>query len=384
LALCVLAACACCWQAGCGANSQVNAQRQPAAAQGPTAPAGPQPVSVNVVEAQGASAPAELLVPAALAVENTALVLAQRDGTLVAVSAEEGQSVHPGQTLARLDDEEQRAQLRQAELEVGRLQIEEQQYKALINVNRNELNRELQLAKAGLSSQAEVERAQYRLDAATSEYEKTRLATQTAQARVEAVKLELTKSQIAAPRGGVVTRRYVSQGTGVVRGDKLFELAQLTPLVIKFQVPQAGAARLAVGQVVRLSVGETGADAQARVRRIDPVADPTSSTIGYLADVTGGASLRPGLTFNVHVPRPAALSVWLPRAALPAGQDPRPNAPATIFILNGDHCELRDIWVNALAGDQLEITSGLTPGERVILAPPPDLKPGDPVTTNQD
>src|SRR5205085_795892 len=216
-------------------------------------------------------------------VEQTALVLAQRDGILLQVQANEGQRVAQGQVLARLNDDDERAQLRQAELEVQRLQLEEGQYKALVQVNRNELEREQQLAKEGITSKAQVEHAQYQLDASSGEYEKTRLATKAAQARVEAVKLEIAKSVVTAPR----------------------------------------------------------------------------------ADVIGGAGLKPGLSVNVHIPRAsAAASIWLPRSVFPIDSEPRAGASATLFVVDGDRCAARDVWINSTAGDQVEISSGLAAGER--------------------
>lgn len=378
LLACAFAACA--LNAGCGADS--GARTQPAA-RALDAQAAPTPIPVNVIEARAATAGGDLLVPASVSVENTALVLAKRDGTVVRLNASEGDRVAQGQTLAQLDDDEQRAQLRQLEVEVSRLRIEEEQYRALVKVNRNELEREQQLAKDGLTSKAQMERAEYRLDVARAESERARLATQGAQARIEAARIELAKSSVKAPRAGVVTRRHVSQGTGVVKGDKLFEIAELSPLTVKFQVPQSGAARLAVGQVVALSLADERPVAQARVRRIDPVADAASSTSGYLADVIGGAALAPGLAVNVHVPRAGgAALIWVPRAAFPAGGEARPGASATLYVLEGDRCVERQVWINSEAGDQVEISTGLAPGELVILAPPNGLKPGDPVRAN--
>lgn len=367
--------------AGCGSNSDARTQRNAGLASAPAA--SPTPIVVNVIEALPVAAPGDLLVPASLSIENTAVVLAQRDGVVLQLEAAEGVRVAQGQTLARLDDDEQRAGLRQLEFEVSRLRIEEEQYKSLINVNRNELERELTLAKDGLTSKAEVERAQYRLDVAKAEYERTRLATKGAQARVESSRLELAKSVVKAPRAGVVTRRHVSQGTGVVKGDKLFEIAELSPLTVKFQAPQAGAVRLSVGQVVTLSLADERPAARARVRRVDPVADAASSTIGYLADVVAGAGLVPGLTVNVHVPRTSAVAlIWIPRAAFPAGSEPRAGTTSTLFVLESDRCALRQVWVNAAVGDQVEISSGLVAGERVIMAPPTGLKAGDMVRAN--
>lgn len=380
LLLILLCACACGALAGCGADSDAKTQR--AINAGTATPSAPQPVVVNVVEAREAPVAGDLLIPAALAVENTALVLAQRDGTIVRLDAAEGQRVAQGQTLAGLNDEEARTQQRQLELEVSRLQIEEQQYKALVNVNRNELERATRLARDGIISKADVERAQYQLEVSSAEYERTRLATQGAQVRIEGAKLELAKSLVNAPRAGVVTHRYVSLGTSVVKNDKLFEIAQLTPLTVKFQVPQAGAVRLNLGQSVALSLTDERAVARARIRRIDPVADAASSTIGYLADVSGGTGLLPGLTVNVHIPRADARpAIWLPRAAFPTSSNPQPGTTCTLFVLDGDRSAAREVWINSVQGDQVEIGSGLQAGERVIL-PPAELKVGDVVRAN--
>jgi RND family efflux transporter MFP subunit len=377
--LLMLACAACGLNAGCGSDPDARAQRNNS-----TTAHAPTPVAVNTIEVFPTAVAGDLLVPASLSIENTAVVLAERDGTITQLEVNEGARVAPGQTLARLNDEEQRAQVQQLEIEVNRLSIEEQQYKSLIDVNRNELERELVLAKDGLTSKAEVERAQYRLDVSKSEYEKTRLATQSAEARVEAAKLELAKSIVKAPRAGIITRRHVSLGTGIVKGDKLFEIAELSPLTVKFQVPQAEAARLSAGQVVALSLADERPVARARIRRTDPVADATSSTIGYLADVIASANgLVPGLTVNVHVPRAsAAASIWIPRAAFPAGSEPRTGATATLFVIEGDRCAARQVLINAASGDQVEVSSGLVAGERVILAPPAGLKLGDFVRAN--
>ena len=109
------------------------------------------------------------------------------------------------------------------------------------------------LARQGVSSKGDVERAQYKYDQSVHEYEKTRLATESARARVAAVKVELEKSTIRAPIAGMVTHRYIALGTNVAKNDKLFEVSKLWPLEVKFQLPQTEKERLAPGRVVNLS-----------------------------------------------------------------------------------------------------------------------------------
>jgi len=341
------------------------------------------PIAVQVVEAKPSVVAGDLLVPAALSVEGIAMVLAQRDGTVSQLGAQEGSRVTKGQVIARLSgDDELRAQLRQAELEVSRLEVEQRQYGALIKVNRNELERETILFKQGLTADRDVERAQFKLDAAVLELEKTRVAGQSAQAKVVGLKAELERSTIRAPITGVVTHRFTKLGTNVVKNDKLFEVSKLAPLEVKFQVPQTERAGLGPGRVVSISSVESDQIiARAVIRRVDSVADAASNTLGFLADLSGGPGLMPGMAVNVHVPRRGASpTLWIPQAAFPAGTEVQKGAASTVFVAIGDKCVARAVWVNSTTADQVEIISGLALGDRVILSPPAGLKAGDLVT----
>ena len=373
LALCALAA-----AAGCGGGSQTvsgNAQHAANLSAAATAP----PVAVNVAAPQPSASAGDLLIPASVSVENTAVVLAQRDGTVIQLRGQEGERVARGAVLAQLGDEEQRSQLRQAELEVKRLTVEEQQYDALVKLNRNELERERLLAREGVSSKRDVENAEYKLAQSVHEYEKTRLATQAARARYEAVKIEIEKSVVRAPVGGVIMRRHVNLGTGVAKNEKLFEISPPAPLEVRFQLPQDEGVRLGPGQVVLLSpAGGDQIIARARIRRLDPRADPTSNTIGYVAQVAGGAGLMPGLAVTVRIPRAAIGSaLYVPRTAFPAGSNLHQGAVETLLVVQGDVCADRSVVVNEVDADRVEVISGLNLGDLVIVAPPAHLKAGD-------
>ena len=94
------------------------------------------------------------------------------------------------------------------------------------------------LFKQGLRSERDVERAQFKSDGAVLEIEKSRVAGQVAQAKVTEVKVQLAKSTVYAPITGIVTHRFAKLGTNVIKNEKLFEITQLAPLEVRFQVPQ--------------------------------------------------------------------------------------------------------------------------------------------------
>lgn len=338
------------------------------------------PIAVSVMEAKPSVQVEALLVPAALSVEVTALILAQRDGTVSQLRAQEGSRVNKGQVIAQLTgDEDLRAQLRQAELEVSRLDVEQRQYAALIKLDRNELDRETILFKQGLTADRDVERAQFKLDAAVLELEKTKVASDTARAKVVEVKAQLERSTVRAPISGVVIHRFAKLGTNVVKNDKLFEITQLGPLEVKFQVPQNERGSLAAGSIISLlPIENDQIIARARIRRMDKVAESASNTVGFVADIVSGPGLMPGMAVNVSIPRSdVGPTLWLPQTAFPVGTEIRKGGTSTIFVAVGELCAARTVWVNSVEADQVEVGSGLAEGDRVIISPPAELKAGD-------
>lgn len=298
---------------------------------------------------------------------------------------QEGSRVAKGEILAHFSDEAQRGQLRQAELDVSRLKVEAEQLQALIKLNRSEFDRESLLASQGLVSRGELERAKYKLEESIQESEKSRLATESALARVDVVKLEMQKTTVRAPVTGVVTRRYVAPGTNVAKNDKLFEVAQLSKMELRFRVPQNYGSLLECGQVLGLSTDDQSAViAKARIRRRDPVADAISNTFGYAAEIVGPVNLMPGLTVYVHLPRFGDVDTfWLPLAAFPTGAGLKDGVSSTVFVVKGDQVSTRVVVVRAIEGDQVEVESGLMKYDRVVLAPAAELRDGDQVVVSQ-
>ena len=368
----------------CGSDKPTGSPQFEASASANGLPA--KPFSLEAFEVKQSQPQGDLLIPAMISVEGTAQVLAGRDGTILGLDIQEGASVSKGQVIARLNDDDLRAALRQAELEVERLLVEERQYEAMIRVNRSELEQETSLLKDGLTSKRQVDRAQYKVEVSVQELDRVKLATRIARAKVDAANLEIGKCLVRAPINGLVARRYIHLGTSVVKNDKLFEISQSGPFEVRFQIRQKDKGRLGRGSVLDLSLTDNDQIvARARVRRVDPVADAASNTIGFLADVIGKAPLMAGLAVNVHVPQQETEpGVWIPRSSLTADGDLRSGSARTLVVLNGKQCELRAVRVTSVDRDQIEIGSGLKIGERVILAPPAELKGGDMVELKQN
>ena len=73
--------------------------------------------------------------------------------------------------------------------------------------------------------------------------------------------------------------------------------------------------------------------------------------------------------------RPVAL---VPRSALRSD-----NGTSYVFVVTQDTVERRAVQTGGIDGDRLEVTGGLSAGERVVVAPPADLAAGLPITVKQ-
>lgn len=337
---------------------------------------------ISVIEAQAAPVAGELLIPAALSLDDIVVVNAPRAGSVQGLGVNEGSRVSAGETLALFDVAELRNQLQQASLDIERAQVEEKQYAAAVSLSRNELEREQYLFKEGVTSQAEVERVQFRLDQTQKEYEKIRLATRLAQAKANAVQLEMSKAAVKSPISGFVIKRYCNEGSSVAANEKLYELSRLTPVKLKFQVPQTANIPLRPGQLVSISLaGSNRIIASARIVRPEPIADAASNTYGYVADLTGNSGLRPGVAVNVHLsPSNSGQAVLVPRIVFPPDTKIEPGAAGTVMVVEKNRVVARDVLIQGTEGDQVLLRAGLVPGDRVIIAPSPVLKTGDTVT----
>jgi RND family efflux transporter MFP subunit len=334
-------------------------------------------IAVDVHVVTDASETGGRTVPALVSADGVAIVLAKRDGTLVHVAGDEGASVSEGEVMAQLDDGDSRFQLEQARLESQRAEVEAQQADAAVRAERLEYNRQLALFKYGLVSRRDVDQARHRFETARRDIEKHRLAVQMANARVRA---EDERTNIRSPFAGILTRRYARLGNSIQRGDKLFEVTRSGALQVRFDLADTvGGPGPDIGTSVELLDASGGRVlGEARIHAVR-AADPALASRTYLAEVPRGGALRAGMALAVRLPgtREAPPLAAIPRTAFPADSSLVEGQSATIYVISSDGiCRARTVQVEAVVDDRVQISSGVTPGERIVLAPPSEVWPG--------
>jgi membrane fusion protein, multidrug efflux system len=275
-------------------------------------------------------------------------VLPKQGGTVSRIVAEEGARVAAGAPLAVLDDQEWRLQARQAE--------------ARAKAARDAAERGLALQAQGLLADQEVERLRSDAEVAAADHALARL-------RVE-------NAVIRAPIAGTVTHRFVERGQLISTQQRAFSVADLSRLEAVLAVPEREAHRIQVGQAAQIRI-EGGAVGRARVARMRPVVDATSGTVQTIVDLdpTSNPGFRPGQFVNVEiVVETLPDRITLPRTSIRVdGPTPR------IFVVRDGRATEVDVALGTSQGELVEIRSGVTQGDTVVVVGQDGLRGGVPV-----
>jgi membrane fusion protein (multidrug efflux system) len=291
--------------AGCGDSSAVS----PAHAGSPDSSSRPVASAATLSDANSLSpSGANHDVLSVLSVEHQVDLATARDGVVVSIARDEGSTVNKGDILGQLDDRTLQIELVKArdDLQIAQNNVKYKQ--AELKAKGAALARQQQLLASGLSSQADLEQADFEAKAAEFDMHGWEATAESGQEEINRLQIELDQTRLRAPFAGAVVVRYVREGQQVAKGDKCFRVSQLAPLQVQFQIPESAARRPAQGAPVGLVLVSDPARAlSARVVKISPVVDPSSDSYNVTAELTGKglSDLRPGMAVRVVWPAAA-------------------------------------------------------------------------------
>jgi len=312
---------------GCGDSSVSSAPKTPTAgtSAAATAPAtlSPTPATKND--------PNDIL--SVLSVEHQVDVSSQRDGPIVKLMKQEGSVVKAGDVLAQVDDRALQMELIKSNDDLKVAQNNVKYKEAELKAKGAAYKRQQQLRTLGLSSEADLEAAEFAAKAAEYDMHGWEALVESSQAELHRLEIEIDQTRVRAPFAGVVVRRYVREGQSVAKGEKCVRLSQLAPLQVQFQVPETSGRRPERGTIVQLSLADQPKrPLTARVAKVSPTVDPASDSYDVTAELTGPSisDLRPGMAVRVAWQSAAAA------ASAPASAS-APPAPAPASTPRSKH-----------------------------------------------
>jgi len=267
-------------------------------------------------------------------------VVTEVSGPITKILVDEGDVVEEGQFLAAIDDEEYKLNLRQAE--------------SAYRVARSDYVSAQQLFDQGMKSR--------------SEYEKMKRSYDDASSNLELSRIRLKNTEVKSPIPGVVISRQAEVYQQVGAMEVLFTIADLSGFKVPITVTEAEVAKIEVGQNVRVRIDALAADPESfsiagAVGKIQPRVDPQTGTVQVEVTVPDpGKGARPGMFTRLKIvtsTHPNALVI--PRRAMLAEEGNH------VWVVDGTGARMVEIVPGIMDNHGLEIRSGLSPADVVIV-----------------
>jgi HlyD family secretion protein len=335
---------------------------------------------------------------------------AQVEGQVVSLTVDAGDAVTRGAALGQLNSrllavdvseaeaelDARRSEVAQAQAAVGNARTDVERAKVALRQAQADRDRLQRLADAGAISDQEAEQAQLTLETAQQAVlaaeEQLRSQQQTVnsnQGRVQSQQAVVAQTQerlsyatLNSPLTGKVLNRLVEPGDFVQSGQAVLELGDLSAIKVTVQLSELDLGQIRLGQPVQVRLDAFPDETiSGQVTRIAPAADATSRLIPIEVTIPNPDSrIGSGLLARVRFEDATTTRVVVPESALQLAEDP---SEPTLFIIQQPDTEptvlARTVQVGTTANGQVEILSGLNPGEVFVLSSADPLEDGQAV-----
>ena len=331
-------------------------------------------------------------------------------GYIRVIRVDVGDRVHQGQVMAILEVPELRAELqgtnaaaRRSKDAVRRAKSDLQRAQSVHDATHLNYSRlkDASATRPGIIAQQELDDAEAKDKEAEAQISAAEAALSEAENQLDvavASQQQYTAladyTNIIAPFDGVVTKRYADTGALVQAGTSsstqaipVVRVAETDVFRLILPVPESAVPQVHLGSRVQVRVPTLNRDLEGKVARFADALDQETRTMHTEVDVRNpNRSLVQGMYAEVSLVlahKDSALTVPMQAVV-------RNGAEATVLVVNGENrLEERRVQLGLESNNRIEIVSGLSEGERVLIGSRSEFRDGDrvepkPIAENQE
>jgi RND family efflux transporter MFP subunit len=278
-------------------------------------------------------------------------VASQLLATIREIKYRPGDRVKQGEVLVILDDRELTAQQREASASLASAEAD-------LSTRKSDYERVKALRERGSASAEELNRVE-------GAYRITEAQVNRAKEMINRIEVQQTYTRITATTDGIVSDRMAEPGDLATPGKPLLSVYDPNDLELQVNVPESLAAGIKIGQKLEIRIDANNWSSSAVIREIVPFAQQASRSVLVKLGLTPSPSIAvlPGMFGRAAVPIGQVERVWLPRKTiLTRGQ------LDLVEVVGADNRLVRRfVRLGRTVNDQVEVLSGLAPGERVAV-----------------
>ncbi|GAB3520137.1 efflux RND transporter periplasmic adaptor subunit [Emticicia fontis] len=314
-------------------------------------PGGGAPTAVNIFVTSFATLDNAVTSPGTVFPNEEVQLMPEAAGRIVALNIKEGSRVAAGQIIAKIKDTDLQAQLKKINYQIELAKQTDARQKKLLEINA--ISRE--------------------------EYEITSNTLNTLDADKEFLETSIEKTVLKAPFAGKISFKNVSQGAYVNSTISLATLVQTNPVKIDFTIPEKYSTQIRLGSNVKFEVEGQAISYSANIVAIDPKIDPNLRTLKVRAIAQNpNDRLIPGMFVKVTVDLDISQAIMVPTESI----IPVLKGKKVYVMQNGKVAE--KMVETGLRNDKnIQITSGLTSGDSLIVSGIMSIKKDAPVKVKQ-
>jgi RND family efflux transporter MFP subunit len=308
-------------------------------------------------------------------------------GVVKAVYVKEGNRVKKDQLLVDIDPRQVKAQLLQAQAALSEARKAESAAlsaqhaaKATTDLARATYDRYVNLMKTESASRQEFDevsarfhQAEAALGQAQSMVEAARFRIQQAEAAVAGADVSEKDARLLAPFDGAISTKLADPGSLASPGTPLLKIESSDVFRVDIIVPESFIQFIAISQPVSVTIPSAGGTVfEGKVQAISPAADAASRSFMVQVALPFDPTIRSGMFSRVTLAQGNQEKLLIPASALiHQGQ------LTGIFLLDADQiARFRILRTGRTSGTMVEALSGIRPGDRFVVMPPPDMVDG--------